>query len=80
MPVLKCPACRTKGEVRGTEEFYEVRGRWPGNDYGWPVLKCQRVRGGAHRQAPGRTARCARDCYRRGDVGSHGSDVGGRVR
>lgn len=41
MPVLKCPACRAKGEVRGTEEFFEVRGRWPGNDYGWPVLKCR---------------------------------------
>ena len=36
--MLKCPVCKTKGEVRGTEESYEARGQWP--DGGWPVRKC----------------------------------------
>ena len=40
MPQLKCPACGTKGEVRGTEEFFATRGRDPSSDYGWPARKC----------------------------------------
>ena len=39
MPQLKCPSCNSRGEVRETEEFYEVRGVWP--DGHWPVRKCR---------------------------------------
>jgi hypothetical protein len=39
MPKLKCPACGNEGELRGTEEFFEIRGKWP--DGHLPVRKCQ---------------------------------------
>lgn len=39
MPQLKCPACGARGEVRETEEHFEVRGQWP--DGHWPVRKCR---------------------------------------
>lgn len=44
MPVLKCPACGARGEVRGTEEFFEERGQWP--DGHMPVRKCLACGGG----------------------------------
>jgi DNA-directed RNA polymerase subunit RPC12/RpoP len=40
MAQLKCPSCGSRGEVRGTEEFFAVRGRDPSSEYGWPVRKC----------------------------------------
>ncbi len=40
MAQLKCPSCGNRGEVRGTEEFFAVRGRDPSSEYGWPVRKC----------------------------------------
>src|SRR4051812_31576861 len=36
---LRCPACGASGEVRGTEEAFEVRGQWPEGH--WPVRKCR---------------------------------------
>jgi hypothetical protein len=38
MANIRCPSCGSKGEVRGTEEFFEVRGRHPTSP--WPVRKC----------------------------------------
>ncbi len=40
MATLKCPACGAKGEVRATEESFEVRGR-TSDDWGWPIRKCR---------------------------------------
>jgi hypothetical protein len=40
VPVVKCPTCGAKGEARGTDEFFQVRGRTP-DDYGWPIRKCR---------------------------------------
>ena len=39
MPTLTCPECGHAGEIRGTEEFFEVRGQWPNGHY--PVRKCR---------------------------------------
>ena len=39
MPKVRCPSCGLKGEVRGTEEFFEVRGQHPTSRM--PVRKCR---------------------------------------
>jgi endogenous inhibitor of DNA gyrase (YacG/DUF329 family) len=39
MPELKCPACGHRGEIRGTEEFFEHRGKHPLSRM--PVAKCR---------------------------------------
>jgi DNA-directed RNA polymerase subunit RPC12/RpoP len=44
MPEKKCPHCGFKGELRGTEEFFERRGQWP--DGHWPVRRCRNCGGG----------------------------------
>jgi DNA-directed RNA polymerase subunit RPC12/RpoP len=39
--MLKCPECGVRGEVKGTEDSFEVRSRWPFSPEGWPVRKCR---------------------------------------
>ena len=41
---MKCPHCGAKGDVKGTEDHFEVRGQWP--DGHWPVRKCRACGGG----------------------------------
>jgi hypothetical protein len=40
MPVLACPRCGNRGEIRGSDESFETRGQWP--DGHFPVRKCRR--------------------------------------
>ena len=40
MPQMKCPSCGRKGEARGTEESFAIRGRDSNSEYGWPIRKC----------------------------------------
>lgn len=39
VPTLTCPSCGHSGEIRGTEDYFEVRGRSPEGH--WPVRKCR---------------------------------------
>src|SRR6266568_3667926 len=40
---LTCPVCGQEGEIRGTEEFFEIRGRLPGRR---AIRKCRRCGSG----------------------------------
>ena len=39
MSEVRCPSCGVKREVRGTEEFFEIRGQHPRSRM--PVRKCR---------------------------------------
>ena len=44
MPQLKCPECGNRGELRGTEESFEIRGKTPEGH--WPIRKCRQCGAG----------------------------------